>query len=90
MRKLMLTTMLASTVAILGACENKPETPNKAATTPTPVVVASPVASPSGSPVASPTASPAKPGASPEVKKIDNSNIKKDAAPASTATPKKV
>jgi len=87
MRSIMLSTILAAAVAIFGACDPKPDVPNKPAASPTPVTTASPVAiaSPSGSP----TASPAKPGASPEVKKIDNTNMKKEAAPAATATPKK-
>lgn len=83
-RSLMLSTVLAASVAVLGACDPKPEVPNKPAATPTPATVASPPPSP----VASPAGSTVKPGASPEVKKVDNSNTKKEAAPAATATPK--
>ncbi|MEQ1606429.1 MAG: hypothetical protein ABL999_16325 [Pyrinomonadaceae bacterium] len=86
-RSIMLSTILTASVAVLGACTNEP-IPNKPPTTPAPVATASPVASPVASPTGSPTAPPAKPGASPEVKKIDNANMKKEAAPAATATPK--
>jgi hypothetical protein len=85
MRKLMLTTALATATAIFAACETKPETPNKPPASPvpaaSPVTAASPVASPS------PTGSPAKPTGSP-IQKIDNTNMKKDTAPSPVSTPK--
>ncbi len=89
MRKsIILSTVLAASVAVLGACDPKTEAPNKPVATPAPVSTASPLASP----VASPVASPAKPGASPEVKKedvktTDGKNVNKDVKPAET--PKK-
>ena len=56
--------MLAVSTAFLGACDSKANVPNK------PVPVAT--ATPAPSPVASPTASPVKPGATPDVKKMDD------------------
>ena len=81
-RSFILMSFLAATVAVLGACDPKTNTPvnNKPASTPAPVSTASPTASPA--------ASPAKPGASPEVKKTDGGNVAKDAKPTATATPK--
>jgi len=67
-RSLILSTVLAVSTAVLGACDPKPVVPNKPAATPTPAVTASPLASP----VASPTVSPIKPGTTPEVKKTDD------------------
>lgn len=65
MRRLfILSTVLAASVAVLGACNPKAETPNKPVATPLPVS--------SPSPIASPVASPAKPGSTPEVKKPDD------------------
>jgi hypothetical protein len=84
-RSLILSTILAASVAVLGACDPKPEVPNKPpVATPSPVATASPVASPS----VSPTGSPVKPGASPEVKKTDDQDGHKDVKPTSAETPK--
>ena len=81
----MFATVLAASVAVLGACDPKIEVPNKPpVATPSPAATASPVASPS----ASPASSPAKPGASPEVKKPDGTNVNKGVKPAATASPK--
>ncbi|HEX3100445.1 MAG TPA: hypothetical protein VHQ01_01560 [Pyrinomonadaceae bacterium] len=63
-RTFILSTVLAVSTAVLGACDPKPDVPNKPAPTPAPVATASPVASPSISPV--------KPGTTPEVKKTDD------------------
>ena len=63
-RTIVLSTVLAVSTAVLGACEAKPEAPNKPAPTPAPVATASPAPSPSLSPV--------KPGTTPEVKKTDD------------------
>lgn len=80
-RSLILMSVLAVSTAVLGACDPKPEPPKPAVASPSPVVVASPVVSPSA------TGSPAKPGTSPEVKKDDVKEVKKD--PKATAeTPK--
>ena len=86
-RSIILSTVLAANVAVLGACDPKTEAPNKPVATPAPVSTASPLASPAASPAASPVGSPAKPGASPEVKKDDGKNVNKDVKPAET--PKK-
>ena len=68
-RSLVLSSVLAASVAVLGACDPKANVPpNKPAATPVPVASASPVASP----VASPSVSPVKPGTMPEVKKTDD------------------
>ena len=75
-RSLILSTVLAASVAVLGACDPKTEVPNKPAATPVPVATASPTASP--------VASPVKPGTSPEVKKTDDKNVNKDAKPVET------
>ncbi|MFN2500394.1 MAG: hypothetical protein ABR530_00075 [Pyrinomonadaceae bacterium] len=58
-RSLMILTVLAASVVMLGACDPKPEVPNKPGSTPTPTATASPVVSPTVSP--SPTASPGRP-----------------------------
>ena len=63
-RTLILSTVLAVSTAVLGACDPKSNVPNKPVSTPTPVATASPSASP--------TASPAKPGTTPDVKKTDD------------------
>ena len=86
-RSIILSTVLAASVAVLGACDPKTEAPNKPVATPAPVSTASPLASPNASPAASPVGSPAKPGASLEVKKDDGKNVNKDVKPAET--PKK-
>jgi hypothetical protein len=76
-RSILISTLLAATVAILGACDPKSDVPNKPVATPTPVATASPVASPS--------ASPAKTG---EVKKDEvkttDGNVNKEVKPAET------
>lgn len=80
-RSILLSTLLAASVAILGACDPKSDVPNKPVATPTPVATASPVASPS--------VSPAKTG---ETKKDEvktdgknvNGNINKEVKPAET------
>ncbi|GEM_PF-1899157 len=84
-RSLILTTILAASVAVLGACDPKPEVPNKP-----PVAIPSPIptASPVASPIVSPTGSPLKPGASPEVKKTDEKGVHMDVKPTSAETPK--
>lgn len=86
-RSIILSTILAASVAVLGACTETKVTENKPVATPAPVSTASPLASPAASPAASPVGSPAKPGASPEVKKDDGKNVNKDVKPAET--PKK-
>ena len=82
-RTFILSSVLAASVAVLGACDPKTEVPNKPVATPAPVSTASPMSSP----VASPVASPVKPGASPEVKKTDDKNVTKDVKPVNVATP---
>jgi len=85
-RTIILSTVLAVSTAVLGACDPKPEVPNKPAATPAPVATASPVASP----VASPSVSPVKPGTTPEVKKTDDKktpdakDVNKDVKPQGT------
>jgi len=82
-RSIILTSVLAVSTAVLGACDTpKPEPPKPPAASPTPAAAASP------SPIASPTGSPAKPGSSPEVKKADDKAVNKDAKPATVETPK--
>jgi len=73
-RSIILTTVLAVSTAVLGACDPKPEIPNKPATP-----------APTGSPVTTPV----KPGTTPEVKKTDDKGTNKEVKPASTSTPKK-
>ncbi|MEO6655825.1 MAG: hypothetical protein ABIO36_07045 [Pyrinomonadaceae bacterium] len=75
-RSLILSMVLAASVAVLGACDPKTEVPNKPVGTPVPVATASPTASPVPSPV--------KPATSPEVKKADDKNVNKDAKPVET------
>lgn len=81
-RSILITTFLAASVAILGACDPKSDVPNKPVATPTPVATASPVASPS--------VSPSKPGdmKKDEVKATDgknvNGNVNKEVKPAET------
>lgn len=82
-RSFILSTVLAASVAAVGACDTKTEVPNKPVATPAPVSTASPISSP----VASLVASPAKPGASPEVKKTDDKKDAKDVKPVNVATP---
>ena len=86
-RSIVLLTVLAASVAVLGACSgaanNGSVTKPNVVATPAPVAPASPISSP----VASPSASPAKPGASPETKKADDKTVK-GVKPAATATPK--
>lgn len=67
-RSFILTSALAVSTAVLGACEAKPVAPNKPVPTPAPVTTANPAPSP----VASPAGTPGKPGATPEVKKTDD------------------
>lgn len=87
-RSIILSTVLAASAAVLGACQppanNAPNVKPSATATP----AASPSASPSGSPVVSP--SPVKPGSSPEVKKADDKTGKdvKEIKPAATESPK--
>ena len=83
-RSLILSAVLAASVAVLGACDPKNEAPVKPTVTPSPIQTASPISSPG----VSPTASPGKAVASPELKKLDNTNVKKDVAPATAETPK--
>ena len=71
-RSLILANVLAVSTAVLGACDPKPNVPNK----PAPVATATPVASP----VASPTASPVKPGQTPDTKPV-NKNVKLQGTP---------
>ena len=80
-RSIVLSTILAASLAVVSACDPKPEVPNKpAVTTPTPVAAASPTPPPT----TVPTPSPVKPGASPEVKKTDDKNVNKNVKPAET------
>ena len=85
-RSLILSTVLAVSTAVLGACEPKVNVPEKPA--PTPVTIGS------ASPTVSPVASPVKPGASPEVKKDDGKNVNgsdgkiKEPKPAISPSPK--
>jgi hypothetical protein len=76
-RPILISTILAATVAALGACDPKSDVPNKPVATPTPVATVSPVASPS--------ISPTKTG---EVKTTDgkngNGNVNKEVKPAET------
>ena len=83
-RSIVLSTVLAASVAVLGACEPKVDAPKPTPATPVPSATSSPVPSPT----TSPTGSPAKPGASPEVKKADGGNVNKDAKVPPAATPK--
>ncbi len=81
-RSIILTTVLAVSAAVLGACETpKPEV--KPAT-PAPTATAAPATpAPTGSPL-----STVKPGTTPEVKKTDDKNVNKEVKPAATSTPK--
>ena len=82
-RSIILTTVLAVSTAVLGACDPKPEVPNKPAT-PAPTATAAPATpAPTGSPVTA-----VKPGTTPEVKKTDDKNVNKEVKPAATVTPK--
>lgn len=81
-RSIILTTVLAVSTAVLGACETpkpevKPATPAPTATT------APATPAPTGSPL-----STVKPGTTPEVKKTDDKNVNKEVKSASTTTPK--
>ena len=78
-RQLMLSAVLAASVAVIGACQPAAEDPKPKPATPSP----SATASPSASPTTSPTGSPAKPGTSPEAKKADDTKDAK-VPPAST------
>jgi protein-disulfide isomerase len=81
-RSILISTLLAATIAVLGACDPKTEVPNKPVASPTPAATASPVASPS--------VSPAKTGdvKKDEVKTTDgknvNGNVNKEVKPAET------
>lgn len=77
-RSIILTTTLAMSIAVLGACEPKAEVPKPP---PTPVPTAT--ASPSPLATASPTGTPADPG-----KKGDAKNAVKEAKPSATETPR--
>ena len=79
-RTFILSTVLAASVAVIGACSSTATVPNKPAPTPAPVTPASPISSP----VASPVASPAKPV---DEKKTDDKTAGKDVKPVSPATP---
>lgn len=84
-RSIILTTVLAVSTAVLGACETpKPEVPNKPAT-PAPTATAAPA---TPAPTGSPVTTPVKPGTTPEVKKTDDKNVNKEVKPAATSTPK--
>lgn len=88
-RSFMLSTVLAASVAVLGACtETKTNVPEKPAVTPAPVAPASPIGPASPINPASPVTSPVKPGTTPVVKKADEKTIGKDAKPAVAETPK--
>lgn len=82
-RSLIISTVLAATVAVMGACETKTETPVKPVATPAPVSIATPLASPVASPV-KPGDPTVKPGTTPEVKKPDEKNVNKDVKPVET------
>ena len=82
-RSIILTTVLAVSTAVLGACETpkpevKPATPAPTATT------APATPGPTGSPVTTPV----KPGTTPEIKKTDDKGTNKEVKPAATSTPK--
>jgi len=82
-RSIILTTVLAVSTAVLGACETpKPEV--KPAT-PAPTATAAPA---TPAPTGSPVTTPVKPGTTPEVKKTDDKNVNKQVTPAATSTPK--
>jgi hypothetical protein len=88
-RSVVLTSVLAVSTAVFGACQNtKTDVPNKPASTPAPVSTVTPAPA-TPAPTGSPTT--AKPGTTPEVKdakKVDDKAVNKDAKPASTETPK--
>jgi hypothetical protein len=84
-RSLIISTLLAASVVVLGACDPKPQEPVKPVSTPVPVAT---TAMPSPSPTGSPTGTPGKPGSTPEIKKTDGKNVNNDVKPASTQTPK--
>ena len=82
-RSIILTTVLAVSTAVLGACETpKPEVPKPATPAPT-ATVAPATPAPTGSPL-----STVKPGTTPEVKKTDDKGTNKEVKPAATVTPK--
>lgn len=84
-RSIILTTVLAVSTAVLGACETpKPEIPNKPAT-PAPTATAVPA---TPVPTGSPATTPVKLGTTPEVKKTDDKSVNKEVKPAMTLTPK--
>lgn len=82
-RSVILTTVLAVSTAVLGACDPKAETPKTPPATPAPVSTAT--QSPATpAPTGSPSTNPVKPGTTPDGKKVDD----KTAKPATTETPK--
>ena len=83
-RSFILTTVLAVSTAVLGACDPKPAVPNKPAT-PAPTAATVPA---TPAPTGSPVTSPVKPGTTPEVKKSDEKSTNKEVKPAATSTPK--
>ncbi len=87
-RSIVLSTVLAVSTAVLGACESKTETPNKPSATPAPVATTTPAPA-TPAPTGSPTAN-VKPGTTPEAKDVKKTDEKtsKDAKPMSTETPK--
>lgn len=80
----MISTLLAASVAVLGACEPKTPEPVKPVSTPVPLASSSPSPSPS----TSPAGTPGKPGTTPEVKKTEAKDVNKDGKPPTTQTPK--
>jgi len=76
----MISTLLAASVAVLGACDPKTPEPVKPVSTPVPVASSSPSPSPSPSPSGTPLKSTPTPGG----KKTDDKDVK----PAVTQTPK--
>lgn len=85
-RSIILSTVLAASAAVLGACSTP--APNSPAKTPTPNPTVAPTVAatpaPSQSPGASPAGTPLKPAKVPDVKKSDESGLK----PAVAETPK--
>lgn len=82
-RSIILTTVLAVSTAVLGACDPKPEAPKPA--TPAPTATAAPA---TPAPTGSPTIPQAKTDQTPEVKKTDDKGVNKEVKPVATSTAK--
>jgi len=83
-RSIVISTLLAASVAALVACDPKTPEPVKPVTTPVRVASSSPLPSPS----TSPTGTAGKPGTTPEVKKAEAKDVNKNVKPPAIQTPK--